>query len=92
MKVFLVALVEPNNGVWISIETEWSGRCRFISDMLALIAVEDVTTTREVREGIGIEAGSGGSRGIVVELMDGRFSGVLPTADVDWIRTVARDE
>lgn len=86
MSVFLVALSEPDTGAWISVQTEWPEHHLLISDTLALVAPPGIQTTSEIQGIVGIRAELNTPTGMVIELVEGKYNGVLPANTVDWLR------
>ena len=88
--LYLVALTEPSLDAWRAIREQFPNRNQTVSDTLAFVAPDGVSTPSTVKDQIGIAVSSESASGIVVKLIAEQSSGVLPSAVVDWIR--AADE
>lgn len=76
MTIFLVVLVEPDENAWERISEKWPERHHIISNTLAFVAPEGISTAKSVRDAVGIDVGTIAPSGVVVPMDD--HSGVLP--------------
>lgn len=58
MNTYAVHLDKPNDEAWNAIRMEWPNRSFFLTDHLAFVAPEGITTTAEMAETVG----TGGER------------------------------
>lgn len=86
MTTYCIALTDKNPAVWEAIDAKWPNHSLFISDTLAVISAEGVSTPNKIKEDVGIAVGEGGQTGLVIRFDNESVSGVLSTTAVDWLR------
>ena len=86
MSVYLVALTEPDANAWKAIEKRYRDSSYRVSDTLAFVVVEGVSTATTVRNAVGIDVSQSAPGGIVVKLSPSLYAGALPATVVDWIK------
>ncbi len=87
MNVYAVFLNESNTACWQKIREEWpNGRSFILTDHFCLVATEDITTTAEVSDKIGIGENGTGALGIVLEL--GAYYGFNKGNLWEWLKKV----
>lgn len=86
MTTYIIALTDKNPAVWEAIGAKWPNHSHIISDTLAMVSAEGVSTPEKIKEDVGIAVGEGGQTGVVVRFDKESVSGVLSTTAVDWLR------
>ena len=86
VKLYVVALTEPNESAWEKLEANWPGRFITAGDRLAFVTVEGASVARQIQEAVGIDVDK--ATGLVIQLHTGEFAGTLPADVVKWVTEV----
>ncbi|MCY4218030.1 MAG: hypothetical protein OXE56_01990 [Gammaproteobacteria bacterium] len=85
MNICVVFLNKPNAGCWQNVSDNWPNGHHFIlTDHMAFVASENITTTAEISDKVGI--GENGALGIVFDL--GAYNGYNRGELWEWINKV----
>ena len=94
--LYMITLVEPSDKAWNSVREAWPKEHKLVSDTLAFVALDGISTPGEVCDRIGIhfddDTESEVTGLVLLFKTDFVFSGVMPTDVVDWIRAAATDK
>ncbi|MCY4357497.1 MAG: hypothetical protein OXD01_08255 [Gammaproteobacteria bacterium] len=89
MNTYAVFLNESNVACWQNIRERWSnGRHFILTDHLAFVASEDITTTAEVSEKVGIDKKEGSIETLGVVFEVGAYNGFNKGDLWEWLGKV----
>ena len=84
MSVYAVSLNQPNKSAWAVLRKEWPDRHFILTEHMAFVAPEGITTTAQIAEAVGI--GENDLWGIVLEVS--AHSGFNKSDLWEWMRKV----
>lgn len=67
MSVYAVSLNQPDEAAWKALRDAWPGRHFILTDRMAFVAPEGITTTAQIAEAVGI-GGESDLLGLVLEV------------------------
>ena len=82
MSVYAVFLNRADEGAWQALREGWPGRHFILTDHMAFVAPEGISTTAQVSETVGIDSDSG-LLGVVLEVS--AYSGFNQTGLWEWL-------
>ena len=85
MSVYAVSLNQADEAAWETLRKEWPERHFILTDRLAFVAPEGITTTAQISEAVGI-GGESNLLGLVLEVS--AHSGFNKSDLWEWLRKV----
>lgn len=82
--LYLVVLTTKNETVWKNLESKYKGHHYLLTDTIAFLLAEGVSTASQIREDVGINRGI--ATGIVTQLRTHEYAGLIPITAIEWIK------
>lgn len=87
--LYLVALAQPDEDFKKKVLDQYAETAQVVDNRLAFIYTREISTSRQVIDRLGIAPGK--LSGVVVEMIESKYGGVLPVDVVEWLIKVENE-